>query len=380
MKELEILLTRFWIIKEMDRELYYKVKNEIGKADKFIKELLGYNLIINEKLIKLEKIPGTPQASLGIEGFNEIMNYEMLCLMLMFLETKDDGDQFLLSEMTEYVEVNGKNDGERGNIDWTKLTHRRSFVKVFKYLESMYLIKVYEGNSDNFLKDSYKEYEGLYENTGLSRYFSVSFPYDITDYERPEDFLAPKDMEFDLDRGTFRSNRVYRRLVLSPSVFFTKFDDPDYAYIKNQRWILDKNMDEYLDARLRVYKNGAFVVFDEDKRTKTHPNNKVISDIVLFLCGKIIKSLEDGMLKKESNDFIYISNNVFESILAMVVEENSHGFSKEYAEMSFKKLYSEVISYMEEWMLGKAQEENILLFPSIGLFYGKYLKNSKGSD
>ena len=370
MKELEILLTRFWITKEFDRELYFQVKHEIPKFEKFVNDILRYKLIVNEKLIKLEKTPGSCEIFMGIQDFTETLDYEIFCLFLMFLEMKDEGEQFLLSELTEFIETNGEDDVEGNIIDWTVFSHRRSLVRVFKFAEKMYIIKVYEGSSESFLLD--KKSEVLYANTGISRYFSISFPYDITRCERSEDFLYLNREEFDLDRGSLRSARVYRRLILSPAVFWSKNDDADYAYIKNQRGIILRNMDQYLNAQFRVHKNGAFVVFDEERQFKTHPNNSGISDIVLFVCREIQKNLDEGKFTKDINDFILVPKTIFESMLLFVKKECSHGFSKEYADMSDKKFYNEVLSYMVEWMFCSVKDESIVLFPSVGLFEGTY--------
>jgi len=370
MKELEILLTRFWIVKEFERDLYFQVKNEISKFEKFVNEVLGYKLIVNEKLIKLEKIPGSCEIFMGIQDFTETLDYEMFCLFLMFLEMKDEGEQFLLSELTEFIETNGEDEEEGNSIDWTVFSHRRSLVRVFKFAEKMYIIKVYEGDSESFSSD--EKAEVLYANTGISRYFSISFPYDITKCERCEDFLNLNREEFDLDRGSLRSNRVYRRLILSPAVFWSENEDADYDYIKKQRGIIGRNMDQYLNAQFRVHKNGAFLAFDEERLFKTHPSNSGISDIVLFVCREIQKNLDEGKFTKDMNDFISVPKNIFESMLIFVKKEYSKGFSKEYAEASDKKFYNEVLSYMIEWMFCSADDESIVILPSAGLFEGIY--------
>jgi hypothetical protein len=59
-------------------------------------------------------------------------------------------------------------------------------------------------------------------------------------------------------------------------------------------------------------------------------------------------------------------------MLFLVKREHSHGFSKEYADMKDEKFYDEVLSYMVEWMLCHIKGENIVLFPSVGLFEGIY--------
>ena len=57
MNEVRTLLEQFWISRETDKETYFRVKRDIPRFRKFLQEQLGWRLIQNEKLLKLEKIP-----------------------------------------------------------------------------------------------------------------------------------------------------------------------------------------------------------------------------------------------------------------------------------------------------------------------------------
>ena len=54
MNEVRTLLEQFWIARETDKETYFRVKREVPRFRKFIQEQLGWRLIKNEKLLKLE--------------------------------------------------------------------------------------------------------------------------------------------------------------------------------------------------------------------------------------------------------------------------------------------------------------------------------------
>ena len=77
------------------------VKDEIGKSRDFLTEKLGYQAIITPNLIKLEKIPAYAQNWMGIQDFSDRLEYIFLCMILMFLEDRDAGEQFVLSMLTE---------------------------------------------------------------------------------------------------------------------------------------------------------------------------------------------------------------------------------------------------------------------------------------
>ena len=132
MKALEVLLSKRWILKSKDRELYYSVRDELPKFKQFLIEKLGFQVIVNPYLIKLEKIPAVAESWMGIREFGDKMEYVIFLTTLMFLEEKDMGEQFVLSELTEYIQTTV----EVEQIDWTVYRSRKYLVKVMKYLVS----------------------------------------------------------------------------------------------------------------------------------------------------------------------------------------------------------------------------------------------------
>lgn len=184
MNVLEILLNRRWILKSRDRELYYQVKEKLasGEEKKFLREKLGYQVIVNPYLIKVEKMPAVPENWMGILDFKEPVEYVFFCLVLMFLEEKEAEEQFVLSELTEYVQ--SQYEGEQ--IDWTVYRYRRHMIKVMKYCTACGLLNIDDGSEEGFARDYTGEV--LYENTGASRYFMKNFTQDIMGYHSPEDF------------------------------------------------------------------------------------------------------------------------------------------------------------------------------------------------
>ena len=54
---------------------------------------------------------------MGIHVFTSKEEYALLCILLMFLEDRDAGEQFILSQLTEYIASNMPGEG----VDWTLL-------------------------------------------------------------------------------------------------------------------------------------------------------------------------------------------------------------------------------------------------------------------
>lgn len=47
MNALEVLLSRRWILKSRDRDLYYQLKDQVGQVKRFLTEKLGYQVVVN---------------------------------------------------------------------------------------------------------------------------------------------------------------------------------------------------------------------------------------------------------------------------------------------------------------------------------------------
>ena len=226
MSGLEVLLNRRWVLKAQDKELYYKIRDEIGEIRKFASDKMGCLITENSILVKMEKIPVFPESFMGIREFGSREEYAMLCILLMFLEDRDAQEQFILSQLTEYVAANMPGEA----IDWTLYTNRRRMIRVLRYAVAQGLLCITDGSDDIFMDDAGGEV--LYENTGASRYFMRSFTKDILAYTSPGDFRESDWFEMDEDRGIARRHRVYKRLLFAPGMFKENGAEEDFDYLK----------------------------------------------------------------------------------------------------------------------------------------------------
>lgn len=201
MRALEILLERRWILKSREKELYYQIKDELGTVKKFLMEKLGYQVIVNPYLVKVEKMPATPENWMGIQEFTRKIEYVFFCMILMFLEEKEAEEQFVLSELTEYIQGQYREE----QIDWTVYQYRRHLIKVIKYCVNCGILNLNDGSEENFARDDTSEV--LYENTGVSRYFMKNFTQGIMGYTTPED-QAEKESLSDSDTVKLKQREV----------------------------------------------------------------------------------------------------------------------------------------------------------------------------
>ena len=374
MTTFEKLLENYWFVKDINEEVFNNIKNDLTEEmQEFIKNKLGYKLIVNPYLIKLEKIPGKPQEFMGIQEFDKKIEYMFLCLILIYLEERTRGEQFILSGLIDYiqniiVEINLAD----LKIDFTIYTQRKALVKVLKFIREMGFIKLYDGDENKFAENI--ENDILYEVTGVSKYFVRNFSSNITDCNSYTDIYEKEQLGLEQDKGKERRQRVYRRLFTENVVYKENSEDQDYNYIRNYRAVINQDVDKMLESTLEVHKNGAYILLTENKNFKnTFPSNRGISDVVLFINTEIKKN----GYKKDINDLIYISQIEMIKLIRQVKEEFGKGFSKEYREAEEDKLLEEVVKYMKEFDMIRLNEETkeYIIMPICSKIIGKYPKS-----
>ena len=370
MNALEILLGRRWILKSRDRELYYQVKDQLGAVKRFLTEKLGYQVIVNPYLIKAEKMPAKPENWMGILEFHHKIEYVFFCIVLMFLEEKEAEEQFVLSELTEYIQGQYREE----QVDWTIYSFRRHLIKVLKYCVSCGILNVDDGNEESFARDDSSEV--LYENTGVSRYFMKNFTQDIMGFSSPEDFQKEEWIGVDEDRGIVRRQRVYRRLLMTMGMYRDPETEEDFAYVKNFRNMIQGELSEFLDCELHVHRSGAFLILGEECRMgRCFPEENTLSDIVLLVNSLIGEKIQEGKIVPGAEEQIDLPREAFLGILEECRERYSRGFIKTYREMTTKEFCQEVLSYMKELSLIEERRGDIWVSGAAGKIAGQYPKD-----
>lgn len=375
MKPLEILLSKRWILKDREKELYYQLKDEIGKSRDFLTEKLGYQAIITPNLIKLEKIPAYAQNWMGIQDFSDRLEYIFLCMILMFLEDRDAGEQFVLSMLTEYIQANIKEE----QIDWTIYSYRRHLVKVMKYCVKIGILEIDDGSEDSFMKSD--EGEVLYQNTGASRYFMKNFSRDISDYQSQEDFLKEEWIGMNEDRGIIRRQRVYRSLLISPGIYLNDGTEEDFAYVRHYRGMIEEELNRFFDCELQVHKTSAFLIMGEDSNLgRSFPEENTLSDIVLLWCNLFRQKIADGSIEVPAGEDIVISRQQFLTISEECKRQYGSGWIKTYREMTMGEFCKKLKEYMIFMEMIMEKYDQIIVYPIVGKVAGCYPKDFKGGE
>ena len=368
MNEFRYLLDRFWVTRTNNKDLYFSVKRALPHYRRLVNEQLGWNLIVNESVVKLEKVPPKAMPWMGIQEFQEKLDYCLLCGMLLFLSDLDDGEQFLLSSLTEALEAILT---EVQPVDWTRFHHRKALVRVLQYAQRIGILLVYDGVSEGFGSDQTQEV--LYENTGLSRHFTVHFGRDIMHCKSIEDFEAFSWEGEEAERGRQRIQRVYRQLTLAPALYWSEQNHSDYDYVKNQRPWLSRYLRGALGGELQIHKNGAFFVLDEENRFGlVHPRDAAISDAALMLCAQLRNQIKAGVYPRGEDDTVFLTRREFQHELVQCRMQYGNGWGRRLRELPLEKLVQELTTYMTGWMLLEQQVEGFVLYPAVGKWVGHY--------
>ncbi len=368
---LEILLGRRWILKERDKELYYQMKDEIGKYKKFLIEKLGYQIVVNPYLVKVEKVPAQAECWMGIQEFSAPIEYAFFCLILMFLESKDAQEQFVLSELTEYVQ--GQYQEEQ--IDWTVYRYRRHLIKVMKYCVAVGILNMDDGNEEGFAKDENSEV--LYENTGVSRFFMRNFTQNIMDYTDYKDFLKEEWIDVNEDRGIVRRQRVYRSLIMTMGIYRSEDNEEDFVYLRNYRNMLQGEFEDLeIACDLQVFRNSAYLILGENCRMgRCIPEENTLSDIVL-LCGQLVREkVESGEYVLQNDETVQLSGEKFRGLIEECKECFGKGFIKTYREMLTEEFYQEISEYLKNLELVQEYRGDVFIRPALARVIGRYPKD-----
>ncbi|SKA98886.1 TIGR02678 family protein [Caloramator quimbayensis] len=370
MDVLKTLLDNYIIVKEDNKDLYYEIKDNINNFKSFLQEKLGYDIIIHQDFIKLEKFPGKVEPWMGIKEFKDKLDYCLFILLIMFLEDKSIEDKFVLSQLIDYINANF----EFGKIDWTVYSNRRALVRVLKFSEGLRLIKVFDGEDESFAES--ESAEVLYENTGISKYIIRNFPIDISMAKSFKDFLSFAWDTIDEQKGITRRHRVYRNIIMSPVMYNEGSQDQDFYYIKNYKPNIESDLEKYLGWKLHVHREAALVVLEENERMEeTFPNISAISDIVLCLNKLVLEKFKNNSLTLSDNFNIEIDEKYFLELLDELKSKKGEGWSKEFRECSLNYLYSEVFSFMKGFNMIDKLNDKIILKPVVAKITGDYPKD-----
>ncbi|MFB5198409.1 TIGR02678 family protein [Neobacillus sp. KR4-4] len=362
---MDLLFHHYWILRSEQPEWYQLVRAREKVLRRYFNEKFGLRLIVNQHFIKLEKIPVEPEEWMGIQDFQEPMDYAIFCCALSFLEGQAVDEQFLLSELCQEIQADYQGDFP---LDWTLYVHRKSLIRAVKILMEFQLIRTIDGEIGRF--DQNEEQEVLYEATIYSRYFMRTYPDDFSTYHHWSELL---NEDWKLNQEDERRKRVYRKLFFSPGLHRRDQQDPDFLYIRNYRNRLSEDIEKHSDYKLHVYKNTAFLSVAEPRQyQQVFPNTKASTDLILQL-SKYIHG-QPNRYKANENGEMLMTEGEFEQVIDDMRKLHGTGWAKYFRDMSSSGVRTELLRSMKDWMLVEVENETSLLRIKslLGVMTGEY--------
>ena len=361
------LLNRPWIERDKDPQLYHWAREQYLEIRNWFANYPGYSVIMNRKLIKLEKVPVEAKSWMGFEGFKEPIDYALFTYGLWYLEDKSAGDQFILTTMVKEIKEFMNEQGL--NVDWKNYFHRLSMARALKKLKSLNVLRSIDGQESDWASDA-ENHDVLYECAPCASYVLRTFRRELSSYQSMEEL---SDLPEEEDKK--KRQLMYRRYLLESFVGLDLWEQ-DLFYFHGQKNHLIGQLDKMFGWGGTKYKEGLLFFYPElVSDMELFPTLSAISDLVLLFCGKIRTMYELGEVKTESVSLgkIRLTRGRIEQILLELQYENGYRWTKEYRRMKSSQLADAVCEHMEQWEFGSWQDDMFfLLNPVGGRYYTQY--------
>ncbi|MCV4234491.1 TIGR02678 family protein [Virgibacillus sp. LDC1] len=371
MDALALLFEQFWILRDEEPESYRLVRDRELKLKRYLQDKFGLDLIVHQHFVKLEKVPVEPQRWMGIQAFQEPLDYAIFCCALAYTEQKGVDEQFLLSDLTERIQELYRSEIP---LDWTLYQHRRSLVRALKQVVDLRLIKTIDGSLELFQNSEQEEV--LYEVTVYSRYFMRSYPDDLFKFKTIKALMEKEWVRHQEDQ---RRKRVYRRLMMTPFVYRKSEEDPDFAYIRNFRNRLREDFEQHTPFRLEVFKNVAMLTLpDPKKRYTLFPDMSGIADVALHVIAVIREQLDNLSISDFGELRLPLAR--FQTIVKETKDLFGHGWAKKYRDLTLEALSNEIIAVWTAWDMALMEEEEpnmLTILPGAARMIAFYPKDYK---
>ncbi|MBO5588483.1 MAG: TIGR02678 family protein [Anaerovibrio sp.] len=364
----QILMENRWVSRREMPDEYLLIRRNEKALRQFFREKCGWPLLVTANFYKLEKIPANPWGFMGIAAMQSIEDYVLLACVMAFLEEYESGGQFLLGDLAEALLAYYPQEAHTPRLNWESYNWRKSLIRVLNFLAEEGIINIVDDESTGFISQGFNADgaiagEALYEVTNLARYFLRSFPKELSDYVSWQDLLEADyvtDTNEEARSLRHRRNRIYRELLLKP-VFYRQGEyEADFAYLRNRRGRLENIIQDWFGLHLELYQNGVMAVSHEQSTwfNDVFPVRfRGIHDIILHL-SHYLRELSPEQVKQP------MTINQWQGHLEQLSKNTKAGWTKEYREMSLKRLSERLLEEMTSWGMVKVDEDGLITVQS----------------
>ncbi len=246
---------------------------------------LGWKLIVDRDLIRLNKIPTTTPCLPNDAPSQEVC--VLYCLVLVALE--DAGEQVVITEIAEVVTMLSGARAEIPTFDPTRFSDRRRLVSVLRLMVDQGVLvptrdaAVTEQDEAEYVSGSGN---AIYDVDHRAAALMLSCPVSPTRAGTPAGMLVEPLPETASGHNRRRRHAIMRRLVDEPVLYLDELSEEEQAYFRSQRHALVREVEEVLDVRVEVRAEGAAVI-DDDLSDMRFPLERTAQFAALLLAGAL---------------------------------------------------------------------------------------------
>lgn len=373
-----VLINRFWILREQDPQLYRFVRERLPHIKHYFLDRYGYRIIDHRHFIKLEKVPAQPRAWMGIADFSHIRDYMFLSCLLAFLDERQVDEQFLLSQVCEsFAEmIEGdplvEPDHHRAPVNWQNWEQRKSLVRVLAFAVTRGIVREVDGSVSRFARD--QDNEVLYEVPVVARYFAISYPQELSQFDQLDNLLAATDTQE--NPGQARRHRLHRALLLTPAFYRHEAEEEDFLYLRSQRHRMRDDFEARTPYQYEFNQHVALLAVKEQAHFyQTLPNKTGLSAVMLLFAGAVARRQREAEMTADAYGRLALTTADFAGLVADCRAMDRHGWAKVYRDMSPTKMTETLQAALAEWNLLEFGKDGIVyLLPALVRLVGCYPK------
>lgn len=362
------LLSRFWIIREQDPELYQIIQNRGLELKEYFSQKLGCPLHIHYHYARVLKIPVKSSAFQGIKGIRRRLDYILFCCLLSFLEGRE---QFLLQDLCEELTCLIP----KAQIDWKKYHYRLSLTHVLRTARECNLICEIEGDIDSF-KDN-ESLEILFDVTPLVPYFMRNFSRHLSQYSNAREFIEDQSSVHHPDPLTQSRHRIYRQLLFSPAVYQDEMQKEDVIFLKKNQEQIAAELEQYLNVQLEVYKNiSMLTIRDEEHEFELFPRKSFLHLLTLLFGREIRRKRGELGLRIEKDGSIQLTYSDIKDCISDLKNRYEENWPSTFKQKPVTILVKDLLDTLEQWKMAEwdGTYDVVKLKPLLGRLIGKYEK------
>lgn len=348
-----------------DDEKFYEISSNEKELATYFKRFYGWNLYKDRYIIKLDKIPSSPESYMGNNNFDTKDDYCIYIAFLIALESYSKGQQFRFKDIFNKLKSNLE---KTMDISWEKPQYRKAVKRVFEYAEKKKLIVNEADKIINTNENNIEEVKVYYKKTNYcSPRYILNNLNNIFSFKNYEDFKS-----YDLEEAKSQpKNTLFRKLISKPVVYLSELTIQEKEILKNKK-LMERFADE-IEGNIHYHKNCIFLFFQDSQIGTIYPGKaNTLDTMILVLNNTLREKVKRGEITLNFDDTFNLEKDNLTSLIKEYKRKNEDWLKyNSFFTRDDTALTREVIARMKEWSFLKEENDNLIFYPAIGKVTGE---------